>query len=355
MRRIAPVLAFLLFACLSLAETVPELFTRAKEQIKSASWSDALKTLDALETEAARPGNESVRAQLPAPLAFYRGVAHANLGQTEQAVAEFGAFLALQPNAQLDATQYSKKAAAAFENARKAGTDRSPSLADAYKSFQPRADAAARYPSDPTWADGPVRWIMSDAEKAEWSSLGPAGDRLGFVEKFWSSRPASFRTEFDRRVAFADESLADEPEQPGSLTDRGMVFILMGPPTFAGRKPLRNGEDTSDNAGLDTFGSQDEKNSLKELYASRGGKPPGWKVAENSVKYANPNRKAAESNENRMEVWHYRRELLPKGVPYQQVDFDFVTKQGYGINTLQRDPQPVATLGAAKEAAAAKP
>jgi hypothetical protein len=52
---------------------------------------------------------------------------------------------------------------------------------------------------------------------------------------------------------------------------------------------------------------------------------------------------------NYREVWHYRRELLPKGVSYLQVDFEFITKQGYGSNVLQRDPQTLNTLGAAKQ------
>jgi GWxTD domain-containing protein len=355
MRRIAPALAFLLFSCLSVAETVPELFARAKEQIKAGSWADALKTLDALEAEAAKPGNEALRAQLPAPLAFYRGVAHANLGEADQAAADFGAFLALQPGAQLDPAQYSKKAAAAFEKAQKAANDRSPSLAEAYKAFQPRGDFASQYPADQYWTETAVRWIISDAEKDAWSKLAAPQDRVDFVERFWAARSPAFRAEFEKRVAFADDGLAQDAEQPGSLTDRGMVFVLMGPPTFAGRKPLRTGEDVNDNAGLDTFGSQDEKNSEKAVYAARGGKPPGWKVAQDSAKFGNPNRKAAESNDNRMEVWHYRRELLPKGVPYQQVDFDFVTKQGYGVNTLQRDPPPLATLQAAREASLAPP
>ena len=47
---------------------------------------------------------------------------------------------------------------------------------------------------------------------------------------------------------------------------------------------------------------------------------------------------------NWREVWHYRRENLPKDVPYLQVDFDFVTKRGYGKSVLQRDAQILDTL-----------
>ena len=44
-----------------------------------------------------------------------------------------------------------------------------------------------------------------------------------------------------------------------------------------------------------------------------------------------PGTEAAESAYDYQEVWHYRRELLPKGVSYLQVDAVFITKKGYGI------------------------
>ncbi len=86
-------IGLLLSASLSFAQTIPELFGKAKEQIKAGSWADASKTLDALEAEAKKPGNEAVQKQLEGPLSFYRGVCAANLGQSDQAVEAFGAFL----------------------------------------------------------------------------------------------------------------------------------------------------------------------------------------------------------------------------------------------------------------------
>ena len=35
--------------------------------------------------------------------------------------------------------------------------------------------------------------------------------------------------------------------------------------------------------------------------------------------------------------WHYERVNLPKEIPNQALEFDFVTKVGYGKNVLQRD------------------
>ncbi len=127
-----------------------------------------------------------------------------------------------------------------------------------------------------------------------------------------------------------------------------MVFVLMGPPTWAGRKPMRTGEDANDNAGMSTVGSQDAANAAKGLKATGGRNMTSGKLATQSVKFGNPNRNALDSDNNRMEVWHYRRELLPSGVPYQQVDFQFVTKKGYGMQVLQRETESVNTLDAAK-------
>jgi GWxTD domain-containing protein len=352
------------FAAAILAgQSLPELFGRAKEQIKAGSWADAAKTLDALEAEAAKPGNQEAQKQLAGPLAFYRGVCSANLGKTDDAVASFGAFLKLQPNATIDSAVYSKKAVAAFEKAQKQAAERAPSLAEAYKEFQPPADMANRYPADQYWGEGPVRWIMTDSEKSAWSALTEPNARVAFVEEFWKSRaslPAvdgrSYRQEFDRRVAFADANLAVDPEQRGSLTDRGMVFILLGPPSFAGRKPLRTGDDSFDNAGLSRNGSQDQVNAERGVkasaYSNYGRLPSSGQMAQTSVGYLGPGLKAVSANADGLEVWHYRKELLPKAVPYLQVDFEFVTKKGYGVNVLQRSEESANTLGAAASAPA---
>jgi len=138
---------------------------------------------------------------------------------------------------------------------------------------------------------------------------------------------------FDRRVAFADAHFAQDEEQRGSLTDRGMVFVLLGPPTYAGRKPLRTGDDTSDNAGMFT----EETDSGP----TAGGRRP-------TVHFTGGSTKAAESTNNYREIWHYRKELLPKGTGYQQVDVEFITKKGYGVNVLEREPKTLTTLEAAR-------
>ena len=97
---------------------------------------------------------------------------------------------------------------------------------------------------------------------------------------------------------------------------------------------------------MTSFGSQDAGTSEKVLRAKPG--MTSGKLATSSVKYGSPGSHAADSSTNRVETWHYRRELLPKAVPFQQVDFQFVTKQGYGEDVLQRDANVANTLNAAR-------
>ena len=363
MKKIVRSLAVLLLAAAWAAsvsaQTIPELFGKLKEQVKAGAWADASKTLDALDAESAKPGNEAVRKQLEGPLAFYRGVCDANLGQSDEAITQFGAFLKLQPGAEIDKATYSKKAVAAFEKAQKAAAARAPSLAEAYKEFQPPPDAKDRDPADQYWGESPVKWIMTEEEKNQWMSLVDANGRIDFVQQFWSARQSlpgsdgrTYRQEFERRVAFADVNLGEEDEQRGSLTDRGMVFILLGPPTYAGRKPLRVGDDASDDGGLSTVTSHDVETTERQTHAAaqaRGARgATSSQLARANAQHSAPTKKAAASGDDKMEVWHYRRELLPKTVPYQQVDFQFLTKKGYGANVLQRESETVNTLDAAK-------
>jgi GWxTD domain-containing protein len=350
----------------SVAQTLPELFGKVKSEVKSGSWADALKTMDALGTEAARPGNEGAQKQLEGPLAFYRAVCQAELGRKDEAAASFAAFLKLQPGATIDSAVYSKKAVAAFEKAQKQAAERAPSLAESYKEFQPPADAKNRYPADQYWGESAVRWIMTDSEKSAWSALDDPNARVAFVEEFWTSRAAlpgsdgrSYREEFERRVAFADANLAVDPEQRGSVTDRGMVFVLLGPPTYAGRKPMRTGDDAGDAGGLSTVTSHDVESTERGTHAAAQSRDArgatSAQLARANAQHGGPGKLAASSGEDKMEVWHYRREILPKSIPYHQVDFDFVTKKGYGVNVLQRNAECLNTLAAAAELPKAGP
>jgi GWxTD domain-containing protein len=330
--RLVVVLFFLLSVPLS-AETLAELFQKAKAQVKNQSWHEALTTLDQLDVESARPGNETTRQQLVAPIAFYRGVCEANLDQAEKAEADFATFLQANPGSTIDKVVYSKKAVAAFEAAGKdAASHGSLSLLQRYEEFKAPPNLGEK--PDERWADGPVKWIMTADETAAWGALTSGAERGEFVERFWEARnpkPGSednpARTGFDRRIAFADAYFQLDEKKRGSLTDPGMVFVLLGPPTRTGRKPIQAGEDRSISDGM----SNDAK---------------WWMANRNSV-HPDPTSANDPSNSFR-EIWHYRREALPKGVSIYELDVVFVTKKGYGRFVLQRDPAVLAALEAAR-------
>ncbi len=332
--------------CLA-APTLPELFQQMKEQVKAEKWADALVTIEVMDVEAARPANSGMKTQLEGPLAFYRGVCDANLGSADKAQADFEAFLNAKPDAAIDEKVYSKKTVAAFAAAQKAIASQGPSIARAYASFRP--PEAKPEPANAEWGDGAVKWLMTDSEKAAWAAAKTDDERAAYVEKFWKARDLegdhTFRPSFEKRVAFADANFG-QGETRGSLTDRGMVFVLLGPPTYGGRRRLGAKEDKAEDAGMSSVGDHDSFLAQKQL---GGGKVSTSQLAATNDRYTGPGTEAAQSTLDYQEVWHYRKELLPKGVSYLEVDAVFVTKKGYGTDVLQRESDILTTLSAAKQ------
>jgi GWxTD domain-containing protein len=351
MKRSVAALAAILIAVFLSASNLPQLLQKAKDQFRLAAYADALATLDKLEAESQQSGLEKDRAALAPILPFYRGACLASLDRPAEARQQFQAFLAFQPNAALDPAVYSKKVITALESARRAlASNDEPvatgSLAAAYHAFpKPRHEDQVTLGED--WAEGPARFLMTPEERRTFSRLSSTVSRSEFVTAFWKSRDPrpetpenEFRDEFGKRAAFADSRFT-QGETAGSLTDRGMVFILLGPPTYAGQKPLVSGEDTSDNTALFTYRAADVR-----IATMPGGTTTD--TARKVDKVTGPGTRMNDAAKNWREVWHYRRENLPKGIPYHQVDFQFVTKHGYGENVLQRETQVLDTLEKAK-------
>jgi GWxTD domain-containing protein len=344
---LASILVLAAASVLAAAETVPELFQKMKEQVKAEKWTDALATIEVIDVEAAKKENASLRPQLEAPLAFYRGVCEANSGNAAKAQASFESYLRAQPNASIDDKMYSKKAVAAFTAAQKGIASEGPSISRAYAEFKP--PAAEKQVADAAWGDSAVKWLMTDGEKAAWAAAKTDDERQAFVDKFWKARnledDPSFQPMFEKRVAFADANFG-QGETKGSLTDRGMVFVLLGPPSYGGRRQIKSGEDKSEAAGMSQVGSFDA--TIAQGRANAGTHTSG-QAAVIQDKYSGPGTEVASSDNNYQEVWHYRKDLLPKGVSYIQVDATFITKKGYGKNVLQRDPDILAALNASKQ------
>jgi GWxTD domain-containing protein len=349
------ILAFSLLFLSSLAFAGNEciqLFLKAKEQFRLSSYAQSLETLDKLEAESQSPGNEAYRAQLAPSLAFYRGANLAALGRTDEARPYFQAYLTYQANASLDPSAYPPKVIAAFEQVRKetrtaAETPvESGALATSYRAFRATVSNHAEEAGE-DWANGPVAYLLTSEQKRDFTRLSDPVSRSEFITAFWKARDPKpeteeneARDEFERRVAFADSRFA-QYETRGSMTDRGMVFILLGPPKWIGRKPLSTGDDRDDPAGMSFYTDSQVNAALKGIGSS----------AASAIKYdhmTGPNNKLPSSDGNYREVWHYRRELLPTGISFQQVDAEFITRQGYGRNVLQREARVLTTLETAR-------
>jgi len=100
----------------------------------------------------------------------------------------------------------------------------------------PLALARGRDVPTPDWREGPCRYLLTRDEDKLYKSLTSEDDRRRFIEKFWKRRDQTpetmeneFRDVFWRRVQSAND-LFDDTAREGWLTDRGKIYVLLGPP-----------------------------------------------------------------------------------------------------------------------------
>lgn len=114
------------------------------------------------------------------------------------------------------------------------------SLAVAFCCF-PIFAAAAKKPQIPEkyqhWVKEEVPYIITDDEKDEFLHLTSDAERDHFIENFWKVRNPdpnapvnTYKEEYYRRVAYANEHFGAKNIGDGWRTDRGMVYITLGPP-----------------------------------------------------------------------------------------------------------------------------
>lgn len=327
-----------------------DLFAKAKAQFRGGGYEASLATLQKLDEASREPGLEAAREKLVPAMAFYRGADLAALGRKAEAKKEFEAYLASAPATRLDPSMYPKAVIQVFDEVREAAAPSGghPSasdsgLAEAYARFHP-APTTSGAGVDERWADGPVRFLMTKDERAEWLRLTDAAGRAEFVALFWKRRDTTpetpeneYRDEFERRVQFADARLA-QGEKRGSQTDRGMVFVLMGPPSWIGQRALKSEDDPIQTA---------RAKPNQELVRDVNGRVTQQSVSREAM--------ASESIRGMQEVWGYRRDRLPASVGFNELAFRFITKEGYGAAVLQREPDVLTALELVARPAAASP
>jgi len=327
-----------------------ELFAKAKAQFRGAGYDSSLATLQKLDDASRAPGLETARERLAPGLAFYRGANLAALGKKSEAKPQFEIYIAATHVSRLDPSMYPKAVLDAFEEAKSESArsdpganpgpgDAHPGLVDAYAKFG--TSAAPPLAIDASWGEGAIRFLMTPSEREQWRLAADDASRAEFVAAFWQRRDPTpetpeneYRIEVERRIAFADARFA-RGEKRGSETDRGLVFVVMGPPSTVSDTLLRIEDDPI----------QAARSAPRTVVQSTGGR--------GSVMTVTPQPMSADKIQGRRETWHYRRDRLPAAVPYQKIDFEFLTKEGYGLEVLQREPNVLTALDLAARPSAA--
>jgi hypothetical protein len=81
------------------------------------------------------------------------------------------------------------------------------------------------------WPNSPQGYFMTNAERVEWkATVKTDADAEQFVNKFLASRGPGFAEDVAQRAAMADKHLTVSG-RAGSLTTRGKLIVLLGPPT----------------------------------------------------------------------------------------------------------------------------
>jgi GWxTD domain-containing protein len=87
------------------------------------------------------------------------------------------------------------------------------------------------------WLDKDVVYIISGKERAVFLQLKNDRERDIFIDAFWKQRDPTPGTpaneaedEHYKRIAYANEYFSRDTSRPGWMTDRGRIYIVLGPP-----------------------------------------------------------------------------------------------------------------------------
>ena len=340
-------LAILAASAIASAADDPILITlnEVKAHYRKHEIGEAATALRRLNELAAAPEFAAVRERLLPVLSFYTGIIQFEQHDEAGARVALERYLGLQPEATLDPGLYPKALVSFFERVKKemekadrlAAPPSAPGSIEggalpSYAEFAPDEEAADAMDRDPKWGSGPVRFLFVADEATRWKSAADEDARRHFQQEFWARRDPTqatpgneLRREFARRVQFANARFSTE-SQHGSETDRGMVFILLGPPNYAGRSQIDAAEE-----------------GVTRATDIRTGAAVGLRDRANRIEPESYRLNAAQKKGTR-EVWYYRSDRLSKDLPFKELRFEFQTKEGYGIGVLQKDAVNLSAL-----------
>lgn len=271
---------------------------RGRQQIAANDCNAAVGTL-----QAAIPDAVAIPDAISA-IHFYTALAFSNCSMPAKAKEQLREFFRLRPgHSALDAAKYPTEFLDLFNE-----VQRALAAGHGFERFYPGFNEYADFVEEPVplsiWTTSPAFQLFADdEERAAWGLLHDDIGRSGYIQRFWSHRDRGLIL---RRIEFADRFFTAPDEMRGSMTDRGRVFILLGPPARVHRKGLQRYETTIVNQRLRT-----------PLTGT-------------------------------LERWVYFKPQLPGAVPAQQVEFRFITQPGYGQHVMQRDFWPLKALSEAR-------
>jgi GWxTD domain-containing protein len=312
----------------------------AKKAYKAKRWDDAETALARLLELAAAPGREAVLPKILPAYHFYAAAVAWERKDEERAREELGRYFEFLPESTIDPGAYPKSFCIFFDAQRTEAERRNPppppetGLPD-LASTLPDPGTIPQYTGDPSWTSGAVSFLLTDAEKKEFATLADDAARREWVFRFWkkfdpdpSTPENEYEAEFYRRAQYADAHFSTETVR-GSLSDRGRVLLVLGPPTYVGRSPLLNSEDTM---------TQLKTTEPRIVHSPTGGAAI-VRVPTTSRGFATPG-----DIEGEVEVWYYRKGRVPKGLPFQDLQYRFVSKKGYGDAVFQKDARELIAL-----------
>jgi len=340
MRRFASLFVVVLFAGTAFAADPGAAIGRGRQALNERRYDDAIQILQsAIPDAAALP--EPHHSQALAAIHFYSALAFFDLDEETKTREELLQFFQFNPQAKaLDPARYDAAFIRLFNYAatepRTVAEVGGSNFDEVYPGYANFHEREPRVTLIEQWGDGPdLQLLGTPDEKRQWRRLGDDDARHQFVETFWRNRDRSqeteeneYRKEFLRRVAFADETFRTAKSR-GSMTDRGRIFVLLGPPRVIRQKPL-----TAREGAFNKVGGQSATRNIN----TTGPNQPTGSRREAFAEDINMSQVAPEPDiGGTVERWVFAREQLPKSVPDAEVTFKFITQQGYGDHVLQRE------------------
>jgi len=313
---------------------------KAKQALSEKRFDDAIQLLQSAVPDAAALA-EPQHSQALAAIHFFTAIAFNGLKDEEKTREELQQFFQFNPNAKaLDPSRYdpgfvrlfAKVSAEPHEAVDTGGSN----FDEVYPGYAGFREHEPHVTTMEKWGEGPdLQLLGTPDEKRSWTKLGDDDARRAFIESFWKHRDKTpetpeneYRKEFLRRAAFADETFHTAKSR-GSLTDRGRVFVLVGPPRRIRQKPL-----TAKDGAFNRVGGA---GATRNINASGPSNVSG-SAREAMVNDLNQETVLPEPDlGGTVERWIFAREQLPRTIPYGEITFKFVTQQGYGDHVLQRE------------------